>query len=59
MPIINPEAIKIGDSLRSKRVGTKDWFVGEVVEIRPEGVILRDAERRRWLREWREVQVLP
>jgi tartrate dehydratase beta subunit/fumarate hydratase class I family protein len=57
--IINPTAIKIGDSLRSKPVGRKDWFVGEVVEIRGHAVVLRDAERRRWLREWSEVEVVP
>lgn len=55
--IINPDAIKIGDSLRSKPVGSKDWFIGEVVEINPDGVILRDAQRRRFLREWGEVEV--
>lgn len=57
--IINPDAIKVGDSLRSKRVGSKDWFVGEVVALKPGGVVLRDAERRRWSREWHEVEVLP
>jgi hypothetical protein len=55
--IINPAAIKIGDSLRSKPVGDKDWFIGEVVEIRDHAVVLRDAERRRWLREFDEVEM--
>ena len=55
--IINPEAIKIGDSLRSRPVGGKDWFVGEVVEIRDHAVVLRDAQRRRWLREFDELEV--
>ncbi|MET4341980.1 hypothetical protein [Bradyrhizobium sp. RT9a] len=54
--IINPDAIRIGDSLRSKPVGNKGWFVGEVVEIRDRAVVLRDAERRRWLREFDELE---
>lgn len=55
--IINPEAIKLGDSLRSKAVGNKGWFVGEVVEIRERAVVLRDAERRRWLREFDDLEM--
>ncbi len=56
--IIDPSAIKTGDMLRSKPVGHKDWFIGEVVEIRPDAVVLRDTERRRWLREWHEVETI-
>ncbi|WP_439392365.1 hypothetical protein ACRQ5Q_22480 [Bradyrhizobium sp. PMVTL-01] len=56
--IINRDAVKIGQHLRSKAVGKKSAFVGEVVEVRADTVILRDAQRRRWLREWHEVETL-
>ncbi len=56
--IINPEAVRVGDQLRSKPVGSRDWFIGEVVEAGPERVILRDAERRRYVRDWNEVETV-
>ena len=57
-PVINPEAVRVGDQLRSKPVGSRDWFIGEVVEVGPERVILRDAERRRYVRDWNEVETV-
>lgn len=56
--IINPDAVKVGDQLRSKPVGSKDWFVGEVMEVSPSAVILRDAQRRRYVRDWHEVETV-
>lgn len=56
--IVNPDAVKVGDQLRSKPVGTKDWFIGEVMEVGPERVILRDAECRRYVRDWDEVETV-
>jgi hypothetical protein len=57
-PIVNPESVHVGDQLRSKPVGSKDWFIGEVVEVGPDRVILRDAERRRYVRDWDEVETV-
>lgn len=57
-PIINRDAVKPGDFLRSKAVGKKDWFIGRVVEVRDTAVVLLDTERRRWLREWDELETV-
>lgn len=56
--IINPDAVKVGDQLRSKPVGMRASFIGEVMEVNRERVILRDAERRRYVREWDEVETV-
>lgn len=54
---VDPGSVQIGDHLRSKKVGSKDWFVGEVVELKPGAVVQRDTQRRRWLREWHELEM--
>lgn len=56
--IINRDAVRVGHYLRSKPVGSKDWFIGEVMEVGPSAVILRDDQHRRYVREWHEVEVV-
>lgn len=46
---------EIGDWARSKKVGSKKSFVGQITEKLGDDFILRDAERRRWLRTHAEL----
>jgi len=41
---------KKGDWVHSVRVGSKGQFVGEVIGFSDDEYIIRDAEKRRWLR---------
>ncbi|UPT95429.1 hypothetical protein J4G48_0040455 [Bradyrhizobium barranii subsp. apii] len=41
---------KKGDWVHSVRVGSKGQFVGEVVDISEGEYVVRDGERKRWLR---------
>jgi hypothetical protein len=47
--------MKVGDWVRSVRVGRKEEFNGEIVEILSGLFVVRDAEKRRWLREASEL----
>jgi len=42
---------KVGDWVRSARVGSKGSFVGQIVDRLDGDFILRDIERRKWLRK--------
>jgi hypothetical protein len=41
---------KKGDWVHSVRVGSKGQFVGEVVDFLKGEYVIRDAEKKRWLR---------
>jgi hypothetical protein len=46
---------KIGDWVRSARVGSKGPFVAQIVEKSGADFIIKDIERRRWLRTCEEL----
>jgi len=48
---------KVGDWVRSARVGSKGSFVGQVVDRLDGDFILRDIERRKWLRKADELSI--
>ena len=48
---------KVEDWVRSTRVGAKGSFVGKIVDISSGEYIVRDAERRRWLRKEGELEL--
>lgn len=47
---------KVGDWVRSKKVGAHPPFVGQIKEKLGDDFVLRDDERRRWLRTAAELQ---
>jgi hypothetical protein len=48
---------KVGDWVRSARVGSKGSFVGQIVDRLDGDFILRDIERRKWLRKADELSI--
>ena len=45
--------------VRSKRLGSKASFVGQVTDVLPGGeYVIRDAERKKWLRKEDELEPL-
>jgi hypothetical protein len=48
---------KVGDWVRSARVGSKGPFVGQIVDRLDGDFILRDIERRKWLRKADELSI--
>lgn len=53
---INAIFVKIGDPVRSKQVGSKAAFNGEISQITASSATIRDAENKHWVREWRELE---
>jgi hypothetical protein len=47
---------EIGDWVESEAVNHKGKFVGQVVDIMNAQYVIRDAERRKWLRQSRELK---
>jgi hypothetical protein len=47
--------MKVGDWVRSVRVCRKDEFTGQIVDTLKGAYVVRDAEKRRWLREASEL----
>jgi hypothetical protein len=45
------------DWVRSTRVGSKGSFIGQIIDISKGEYIVRDAERRRWLRKEGELEL--
>ena len=48
---------KVGDWVRSARVGSKGPFVGQIVSRLDGDYILRDIERKKWLRKADELSI--
>lgn len=53
---INSTFAKIGDPVRSKQVGSKAAFNGEISQITAASATIRDAENKHWVREWDELE---
>lgn len=47
---------EIGTWVRSIPVGIRAGFVGEIVDILNDSYVIRDAEKRRWLRTTGELE---
>lgn len=47
--------MKVGDWVRSVRVGRKGEFTGQIVDVLKGAYVVRDAEKRKWLRESHEL----
>lgn len=53
---VNYTFAKVGDLVRSQKVGEREAFDGEIVLLSASGAIVRDADGNEWVRAWRELE---
>lgn len=53
---VNYTFAKIGDLVRSRKVGAREAFDGQIVGIKASSVVVRDDAGRDWVREWRDLE---